>query len=237
MGQRKARFAVAACMVSISLMLGACKSGVPADSAPKAAETGQEELKLVFWHYYNDAQKQYLDRLIKEYNETEGAGKHVVVEASSQGSIGDLTNKIDLALNGSTNDVEMANMSLAYRDMIVGIVNKHGERLVDAGDYLSEEDLAWYNQAYLDEGYIGGKLYILPLVKSTELLLMNQTRLDRFLDANPRYSADGMSDWDSLEQINLLTAIEKKFNIKFKLADVRGLKDVGDLLDLVARMV
>ena len=106
MGQRKARFAVAACMVSISLMLGACKSGVPADSAPKAAETGQEELKLVFWHYYNDAQKQYLDRLIKEYNETEGAGKHVVVEASSQGSIGDLTNKIDLALNGSTNDVE-----------------------------------------------------------------------------------------------------------------------------------
>ena len=44
-------------------------------------------------------------------------------------------------------------------------------------------------------------------------------------------------DWDSLEQINLLTAIEKKFNIKFKLSDVRGLKDVGDLLDLVARMV
>ena len=102
MGQRKARFAAAACMVSISLMLGACKSGVPADSAPKAEETGQEELKLVFWHYYNDAQKQYLDRLIKEYNETEGAGKHVVVGASSQGSIGDLTNKLDLALNGST---------------------------------------------------------------------------------------------------------------------------------------
>ena len=44
-------------------------------------------------------------------------------------------------------------------------------------------------------------------------------------------------DDDTLEQINLLTAIEKKFNIKFKLADVRGLKDVGDLLDLVARMV
>ena len=49
--------------------------------------------------------------------------------------------------------------------------------------------------------------------------------------------ADDIEDWDSLEQINLLTAIEKKFSIKFKLADVRGLKDVGDLLDLVARMV
>ena len=50
-------------------------------------------------------------------------------------------------------------------------------------------------------------------------------------------TADDIEDWDSLEQINLLTAIEKTFNIKFKLADVRGLKDVGDLLDLVARMV
>ena len=50
-------------------------------------------------------------------------------------------------------------------------------------------------------------------------------------------TADDIEDWDSLEQINLLTAIEKKFNIKFKLADVRGLKHVGDLLDLVARMV
>ena len=50
-------------------------------------------------------------------------------------------------------------------------------------------------------------------------------------------TADDIEDWDSLEQINLLTAIEKKFGIKFKLADVRNLKDVGDLLDLVARMV
>lgn len=49
--------------------------------------------------------------------------------------------------------------------------------------------------------------------------------------------ADDIEDWDSLEQINLLTAIEKKFSIKFKLADVRNLKNVGDLLDLVGRMV
>ena len=48
--------------------------------------------------------------------------------------------------------------------------------------------------------------------------------------------ADDIEDWDSLEQINLLTAIEKKFSLKFKLDDVRGLKNVGDLLDLVERL-
>ena len=49
-------------------------------------------------------------------------------------------------------------------------------------------------------------------------------------------TADDIEDWDSLEQINLLTAMEKKFGLKFKLEDVRGLKDVGDLLDLIERL-
>lgn len=48
--------------------------------------------------------------------------------------------------------------------------------------------------------------------------------------------ADDIEDWDSLEQINLLTAAEKKFNVKFKLEDVRSLKNVGDLVDLIARL-
>lgn len=48
--------------------------------------------------------------------------------------------------------------------------------------------------------------------------------------------ADDIEDWDSLEQINLLTAMEKKFGLKFNLADVRNLENVGDLLDLIERL-
>lgn len=47
---------------------------------------------------------------------------------------------------------------------------------------------------------------------------------DDTLEITRATCADDIEDWDSLEQINLLTAIEKKFNIKFKLADVRNLK-------------
>ena len=50
-------------------------------------------------------------------------------------------------------------------------------------------------------------------------------------------TADDIEDWDSLEQINLLVAIEKRFNIKFQLADVKDLPNVGAMLDLVERMV
>ena len=41
---------------------------------------------------------------------------------------------------------------------------------------------------------------------------------DDTLEITRSTCADDIEDWDSLEQINLLTAIEKKFNIKFKLA-------------------
>ena len=48
--------------------------------------------------------------------------------------------------------------------------------------------------------------------------------------------ADDIEDWDSLEQINLLTAIERKYGLKFNLADVRNLPNVGALLDLLQRL-
>ncbi len=49
-------------------------------------------------------------------------------------------------------------------------------------------------------------------------------------------NAADIEDWDSLEQINLLTAIEKKYTLKFQLNDVRNLQNVGDLLNLLERL-
>ena len=60
---------------------------------------------------------------------------------------------------------------------------------------------------------------------------------DDTIHVTPKTTADDIEDWDSLEQINLLVAIEKKFSIKFKLDDVKNLPNVGAMLDLVKRMV
>lgn len=59
---------------------------------------------------------------------------------------------------------------------------------------------------------------------------------DEELEINRETCADDIEDWDSLEQINLLTAMERKFGLKFQLSDVRDLKNVGDLLDLIERL-
>ncbi len=46
-------------------------------------------------------------------------------------------------------------------------------------------------------------------------------------------SSDEIEDWDSLNHINLVSAIEKEFKIKFTLGELMTLKDVGAMVDLM----
>jgi len=50
---------------------------------------------------------------------------------------------------------------------------------------------------------------------------------------NNTTSSDDIDDWDSLNHINLVSAIEKEFKIKFALGELMTLKDVGDMIDLM----
>lgn len=59
---------------------------------------------------------------------------------------------------------------------------------------------------------------------------------DETIVLNDETNAEDIEDWDSLEQINLLTAIEKNYGLKFNLGDVRNLQNVGDLLNLLERL-
>jgi acyl carrier protein len=46
-------------------------------------------------------------------------------------------------------------------------------------------------------------------------------------------TANDIEGWDSLSHISILYAIEKDFNIKFILIEVKQLKKAGDLFDLI----
>ena len=46
-------------------------------------------------------------------------------------------------------------------------------------------------------------------------------------------NANNVEDWDSLAHINLVTAIEKRYKIRFALGELQDLKDVGDMIDLI----
>ena len=49
-------------------------------------------------------------------------------------------------------------------------------------------------------------------------------------------TAADIEDWDSLAHITLITSVEEEFNCKFSMKDVLGLKNVGEMIDLLERV-
>ena len=52
-----------------------------------------------------------------------------------------------------------------------------------------------------------------------------------------RYTtADDIEDWDSLEHITLISAIESEFRMRFKMHEVSTMKNVGEMVDIILEM-
>lgn len=47
-------------------------------------------------------------------------------------------------------------------------------------------------------------------------------------------TANDIEDWDSLAHINLIEAVEHAFHMQFKMQEVSGMKDVGEMAQIVA---
>ena len=58
---------------------------------------------------------------------------------------------------------------------------------------------------------------------------------DDAIEINRTTTADDIDGWDSLSHMNLIVAVEMGFNVRFNVKDVRALKDVGDLIDIIDR--
>jgi acyl carrier protein len=57
---------------------------------------------------------------------------------------------------------------------------------------------------------------------------------DPSLQITESTTASDIDAWDSLTHIDLIVQVEKEFKIKLSTGEVRGLKDVGDFITLIA---
>ncbi len=48
-------------------------------------------------------------------------------------------------------------------------------------------------------------------------------------------AAKDILDWDSLNHINLIVAIEKQFSVRFSVKEVNALKNVGGIIALIQK--
>ena len=60
---------------------------------------------------------------------------------------------------------------------------------------------------------------------------------DDALTVGRETTADDVPEWDSLKHVALIVNVEKAFGIRFSSLEVAGLKDVGELVDMIEAKV
>ena len=58
---------------------------------------------------------------------------------------------------------------------------------------------------------------------------------DDSIKVTPKTTADDIDDWDSLEHITLIAAVECEFKMKFKMGEISSMKNVGEMASIIAQ--
>lgn len=58
---------------------------------------------------------------------------------------------------------------------------------------------------------------------------------DESINVDENTTSDDIEDWDSLEHIRLINAVEDEFNIRFKMKEVSGMANVGEMAEIIAK--
>lgn len=56
---------------------------------------------------------------------------------------------------------------------------------------------------------------------------------DDSIEINNLTTADDIDDWDSLEHINLVSAVEGEFSMRFKMREVSSMNNVGEMASII----
>ena len=57
---------------------------------------------------------------------------------------------------------------------------------------------------------------------------------DDEIELTPETTAEDIEDWDSLNHITLMSAVEEEFGVRFTMGQVSGMKNVGEMAEIIA---
>ena len=56
---------------------------------------------------------------------------------------------------------------------------------------------------------------------------------DESITVNENTTSADIEDWDSLEHISLIGAVEDEFGFRFKMKEVSSMKNVGEMMNII----
>ncbi|MBQ8802834.1 MAG: extracellular solute-binding protein [Tyzzerella sp.] len=146
------------------------------------------------WHVYGSQTESPLNDSIHEFNCTVGKDKGIVINVVSVSSSSAIDEALTAAAEKEPGAPQLPDLFTAYPRVaeIVGTDN-----LLNWNDYFTGQELDAFVDEFLEEGYFGDALLMLPVAKSTELLFLNKTLFSKFGTANG-VTAESLSTYEGL---------------------------------------
>ncbi len=145
---------------------------------------------LVMWHVYGEQAGSPMDDLIQEFNETEGMEKGIIITTARLSNAYSIGQELSESLAGKPGAMEMPDLFTCH---INDAENLGMENLLDWNDWFPESEQEEFIPGFLEDGMIGTSLAVLPLSKSTHVLMLNGSGFARFEAENG--TAD-LQTWD-----------------------------------------
>lgn len=138
----------------------------------------EDPIEVTLWHYYAGAAQENLNAIVADFNATVGAEQGVKVTNVSKPNIASLEIELNEAAQGVVYADAMPAMFLAYADKILelqdlGVIS-------DMNEFFSEEDKEFLIEDFMISGLINDEQVMLPVVKSTEVMYINDTLWQEF---------------------------------------------------------
>jgi acyl carrier protein len=64
--------------------------------------------------------------------------------------------------------------------------------------------------------------------------IMQEVLDDPNVNLTPATTADDVEGWDSMSNITFVVEVERRFGVKFNTAEIEEMRNVGDMLDIIA---
>ncbi len=158
------------------------------------ATTDKPAVTLSLWHVYGSQTQSPLNDLVAEFNATVGAQEGIVVNVTSVTDSDSIDEAPAAAANNEPGSPALPKLFTAYPRVAETV---GADRLLAWDDYLTAEELDRYVDGYLAEGYLDGRLLMLPIAKSTEMLFVNNTLFERFAAAEG-IEAEDLTSFETL---------------------------------------
>lgn len=173
---------IMASMLCLAMFFTGCSNSDvnSANSQNTNLQTSSNATTITFWHYYGEYVESKLNLIVDDFNKTVGAENNIIVKTVAKPSIADLETELSQSAQGVVYAEEMPSMFLAYTDKILEL-QKEG-LVCNLDEYLTQEEKDYIIDDFLYSGIINGEQVMMPLVKSTELIFINDTAWSQFCE-------------------------------------------------------